>query len=253
MDRHFPKAALQRFNRNILGALLLCCAIPVYSDADSAPLHALQPVTAEYTVNIKGMNARLERNLKPVSKNRWVVESKSSILFFRIIERSEFEIDGAHLRPLTYLINRTGGGDRNQDVTFDWQRGIASNRHKEEPWEFNLPADKTLLDQLSLQIQLRHDLLQGRLLNGNHYDILDRGRVKTYTIEQLGEETLTLPSGKEVNSVKLKQFREGKDRFTLVWLLPDHHYLIGKLQHHDDGEVTDLVLRRAVIGGNTVE
>ncbi len=242
-----PAHSLVRF----FSVLLLAGA--AWADSAREPATGLLPLEAEYRVIVNGMQARAKRNLIPGDGNRWRVESDSSLLFFKIVERSEFKLEANGVVPLTYFHDRTGGGDRNQNVTFDWHNGIARNQRRVGSWEYPLAASEPLWDKLSLQVQLRDDLLTGRFKSGNGYDVLDRGEKKTYLIEKLGEETIALPSGTRVATVKLRQFREGKDRYTMVWLAPEHNYLIVRLEHHDDGETNSMRLVRARVGEHTLQ
>ncbi len=247
MAKFFPRRA-RAFLNCLTPVALLFAAAGVWA---AGPAEKLLPSTASYTVNVNGMNASATRIIRPLSNDRWQADSNSSLLFFRIIERSEFKIHDKGVTPLHYFHDRTAGGDRNQNVSFDWANKVARNHRKVGSWEH--PLEQPVWDKLSLQMQLRSDLLSGRFEDGSAYPILDRARLKTYFVEREGEESITLPSGTVLKTVKLRQFREGKERYTLVWLAPELNYLVVRIEHHDDDETNTLQLKSAQLDGRSVK
>ena len=97
---------------------------------------------------------------------------------------------------------------------------------------------------MSLQLQLRLDLLAGKLENPQSYRIIDRGRIKHYRVEKHGEETLQLGK-RQIHAVKLRQHSPGKAKETFIWVSPDLDYLIVKIVHEDDDERYEMRLESA--------
>ena len=58
----------------------------------------------------------------------------------------------------------------------------------------------------------------------------------------MGEEILPLGQ-RQMQTVKLRQTREGKDRETFIWVAPDLDYLIIKMEQDDDDERIEMQLK----------
>jgi len=54
--------------------------------------------------------------------------------------------------------------------------------------------------------------------------VIDRHDVKTYEVEVLGEEHISVPAG-EYDTVKVRRQRSGSSRATVMWCVPELNYL----------------------------
>ena len=106
------------------------------------------------------------------------------------------------------------------------------------------------LDKLSYQLQLRKDLINKQTLEA--YQIADGGHLKTYTFEVIGDEVIETPLGK-MDTIHIKRIREGKKRFTHIWLAKKWDYLIVKLEHKEkSGQSFAIQLAEAVVDSEPV-
>ena len=84
------------------------------------------------------------------------------------------------------------------------------------------------------------------------YQVADGGRLKTYTFEVLGEETLDTPTGK-LSTIKIKRLRNHGKRVTYLWLAIDWNYMLVRLQQKEsDGKQYEINLTAATLNGQSV-
>ena len=203
------------------------------------------PYQATYKANIKGLSATLTRTLSNKSDGLWQLENNASLFLAKIEESSLFKIHTTNIEPLSYHYKNPLSSKRNSNLQFDWaQRNVRDGNNAP------IKLKKNSFDKLGFQIQLRMDLIQqGDLFNNKTYHLVDKDRLKTYRVERLGEEMIKTDAG-EFNTVKLKQFRPGKNKHTIIWLAKDWQYLIVRLERFEDGKSENsLQIQEATFNG----
>lgn len=245
-------------NTALRSLLLLVFAIPATATSKTPAEAAstsearvlLQASTAEYRVEAKGLTTKARRELRPLKDGQWRLDIETRLLFFRFSETSQFRVTDELVVPLEYS-REQGSRKRNQKLVFDWQAGYANNRIKGYEWQSSL--SQGLLDRFSQQAQLRVDMITGRLNETREYRVLDKERIKTYAVKQVGKEQLTLDDGTTVETVVLEQSRVDGDRVTRIWLAPKWNYLLIKLHQNDEGEESLLTLLEARVNGESLQ
>jgi hypothetical protein len=136
------------------------------------------------------------------------------------------------VQPQLYRYRRTGGKkEKDLQLKFDWSHMLVNIDDKKHPWQLKVEANT--LDKLVYQISLMRDLQSQQ--KQFVYLIADVGKLKTYHINILAEETITTPLGK-IKTIRLTRERnKPKDRQTTLWCAPELHYLPVKLEHIEDG------------------
>jgi hypothetical protein len=121
-------------------------------------------------------------------------------------------------------------------LVFDWSAQTVSDKdHPSTPLALPFGAQ----DKLSAQLQIRLDLMASKGdIQQRSYPVVDSTKLKTYHIEKLGEEVISTPAG-DFQTVKIKQYRKGKDKYNIIWLAQDMEYLIVRLDVIDRGELRD--------------
>ena len=232
MAKHFR---LQAF---LLTALLLSTAPAQALLNEPAPL--LKPYSATYHLVKGGMAAEVERHLERSGDSHWQLHDSARVLFFSLQETAIVSFDGQNIKPIKYRYRQSPGKSKDQTIRYNW-------KEKEATFDLDDGQRRTELkpetfDKLSYQLQLRLDLLAGRLHQPRTYNLVDRGRHKQYRVEKVGEEILTIDQ-RQMQTVKLRQTREGKDRETFIWVAPDLDYLIIKMERDDDDERIEMQLK----------
>lgn len=211
--------------------------------------------SANYQIELNGIQAgELKRSLTSEANGlrrfQSVSRAKGVFSFFKpdiIKETSVWKLDQGRVTPQQYRYQRSGGKkEKMLSMQFDWAQKQVKIDDKKHPWTLDLETGA--LDKLVYQISLMRDLARG--IKQVDYRIADGGRLKTYKIRVLGEETISTPMG-EINTVKLTRERDhDSDRETTLWCAPALDYLPVKLEHVED-DATFTALLRHVKGINS--
>lgn len=224
---------------------LLTCLLLVSTTAVSTPVFT-QRFSAEYALTSGGALIGKSRwSLNAEGESELVYESESRAAGIarligddHIIERSEWRVSHGHLRPYAYLYRRTGRKDKEANVSFDWDRGLANGTVKGKTWTMPVPDDT--LDKLGYLLAMMHDLATGKRLL--EYRIADDGKLSTYRLEAVAEEVIRTPLGM-LNTVKIRRIRIESERETTFWCAPSLRFLPIKVAHKEtDGSVILLEL-----------
>lgn len=172
-------------------------------------------------------------------------ESRSTglvAMFYKdhIIENSRWKYIDNKFIPIDYsYIRYRGEKDREINIRFDWQNQLLRNQVNEKKYEF--PLTEGMLDQLSYQYALMHDLYNGHV--PEKYSVADGRKIKTYFFEKVGKENVITPLG-DLETVKLLRTRENDDGKLVLWCAPKYGYLPVKIEKtDDDGRLINAVIQ----------
>jgi hypothetical protein len=241
--------------KGLIALLLISAGMPARAGiAVSTPANPPVPVAGtalltDFTVVYvmrKGDSvlARVEQRLQPQADGTYVYSSVSEtaglakwIVKDVVTETSRFRAIGSKLQPLEYRFDRSGGlRDRRTHLKFDWTKGTVISEVDTNSWTLPIPtlAQDKLLYQLALPWGLE---------NGDRdfdFNIPDGNRIKDYSFEIIGEETLSTALG-DLHTVKLERLR--KKRSTIVWCAPQWRHLPVQIQHREpDGQQLQMVI-----------
>ena len=65
------------------------------------------------------------------------------------------------------------------------------------------------------------------------YDVVDKGRIRNFTFENLGVEDIQIDD-QDLSAFKLRRITEDNERETLVWMAADLDFQIVKIYHRED-------------------
>ncbi|QQD17615.1 DUF3108 domain-containing protein [Spongiibacter nanhainus] len=224
---------------------------PSASDNDTpdvppkTPTPALLPYTAEYRISYDGMSTTADRTLRK-DGDTWHLAQDASIFFLKVSEEARVKASSSGLRTQQYSYRNSVSSKRNQHIIFDWEAGVVADRQARKPWQ--KPLSGNLSDQLGSQLQLRATLLSGRFKDGYEQTIVNKGKIKTYQYNLLGEETVESALG-TVDTIKLRRHREGSSAEAIIWLAKGWNYLIVKLEQLEDDDAFSLELLNAKLDG----
>jgi len=221
---------------------LLVCALAAWMVAAHAAAEGeLQPFKASFTVNWHGMSAgTAQLQLQRLPDGRWSYQSLTSAHgLFRIAmpaelrSRSVFGIVDGHIVPEQFTADDgTSRDSKDQDLRFDWNAnrvtGMAERRR------VDLPLQPGILDTMSIQVAMMHELLSGR--SPRHFVLVDKNKIKDYDFTAQGEETLQTALG-EYRTVIYRSSRPGSADGTWYWCAPDLGYLPVKVERREGKSV----------------
>jgi Protein of unknown function (DUF3108) len=215
--------------------------VPLLAGALEAPTSELRPFTASFSITWHGMSAGTARlQLQRLEDGRWAYQSLSTARgLFRLAmpaelrSRSEFAIREGRILPDRFTADDGASStSKDQDLRFDWntQRvtGVAEKRR------VDLPLQPGVLDTMSVQIALMHELLVGN--TPRYFVIVDKGRIKDYNYTAVGEETLVTPIG-EYRTLVYRSTRPGSETGTYFWCAPALGYLPLKVERREGSKV----------------
>lgn len=216
---------------------LLTALISTLCSAEPVLFHA------EYIARYQGLpiKAKGVRELTRLGDNHYRLISSASSIFIKVVESTEFDINGSHLQPAKYHYERKGMG-KNKQVSsfFDWQENLLTHKGTTSA------LSAGTLDKLSYQYKLRLDVAQA-IADGEQnpkleYTIADEEKRKIYNFRIAGRETLDTPLG-EMQTIRIDRIRQGTDRQTSLWLALDHDLILVKLKQQEQKRGFELNLQ----------
>jgi Protein of unknown function (DUF3108) len=201
----------------------------------------LKPFTASYSITWHGLSAGTSQlRLEHLADDRWSYTSQNTARgLFRLAmpahltSRSVFRIEGEQIIPETFTADDGGSGEsRDQDIEFDWTAGRVHGVAERK--QVDLPTRQGLLDTLSVQVALMHDLLEGR--TPTRFVLVDKDRIKDYEYSRRGQERVRTDTG-EYDTVIFSSNRPGSRNGTWFWCAPELGYLPLKVERHEGDDV----------------
>jgi hypothetical protein len=218
-------------------ALLLACNALLAAAGEVE----LKPFTAGYSSNWHGISAgTAQLQLQRLPDGRWSYRMQ---MFARGLarlampaetdSRSVFRIQDDRVVPETFTVeDGTSDDDDDQNIVFDWASGRA--RGTAEGKRIDLPLQPGLLDTLSVQVALMHELIAGR--TPERFVLLDTNLVKDYAYTAQGKERLQTEAG-TYDTVIFRSSRPGSRKSTWFWCAPELGYLPLKVERREDKDV----------------
>lgn len=209
-----------------------------------------QPYQVSYSANYNGMAVKALRQLSKTSAG-YRIETKMKGLLGSMNEREDFHIDSqGRIQPDHYVMKKSFFGITSTEALVV-DRGADRAVYTRGKKYRELAIEPDHLGPISYQLQLRSDLKNEKPTLS--YQVMARGRVKTYQFELLKEESIDTGVGK-IHTLKLRRVRnDKKKRETLFWVAPDLDYLIVKItQREQDGKHYELLLESASIAGQPI-
>jgi Protein of unknown function (DUF3108) len=211
--------------------LLLALCAPWTAGAATA---TLAPFKATYGVRYSGMNAGTgQLELLQVPGGLWALESRveghglARIFVGNELSRSEFRIENDKVVPMTFTSD-----ENTQKLVFDWQSGRVTGAVERKP--VNLPLQPGLLDPLSVQVALMHELNSGRM--PERFTLVDEDRIKDYLYAVEGSEVIDSVAGSHRTDIYSSR-RPGSKKATYFWCAPDLGNIPLKVERRDGRDV----------------
>jgi hypothetical protein len=230
-------AITPRHRRWIL-ALIFFCLVATGRADETRPIPPFEARYRIYQADIPVGEVILQLEYEDAERYRMRSSLSVSGLARLIDARSEKEevegkIVGGVPRPLRYRAERTGNKTRKVSLDFAWDRGEVTSVVNEETSTIKLGT--RTVDPLSLYLLTMLDLHSDRPADA--YNVVARGRLKTYQIRPLGETTIPTPMGK-LATLSFARQRPESSKGATFWHAPELNFLPVQVSNTKDGEET---------------
>ncbi len=204
-----------------------------------ASAKTIQPSSAEYSFKVEDKyNGTATRTLKK-SGDTWNYDVKARVAGIASASQSStFVINGNNVTPskasTTYKLLGVG---RTHNLSFNSAGKKVSSTYKGKTTTSNMTQQA--FDDLSLEVQIRQDLLNGKF-SGNYY-MAKKDSVEKTPFKKSGTTKITVPAG-TFDTVRVDRIHDDNSRSTSFWLAPSLEYLPVKVSQVNDGKKMDLEL-----------
>ncbi len=217
-----------------IGALSM--AAPTLASAKT-----IQPSSADYSFTVEDKyNGSATRTLSK-SGNVWKYDVKARVAgVASASQNSAFTISGNNVSPTqastTYKLLGIG---RTHNLNFNADKKQVASTYKGKT--INLNMAQQAFDDLSLEVQIRQDLLNGKF-SGNYY-MAKKDKIEKTPFKKSGNTKITVPAG-TFDTVRVDRVHDDNSRSTSFWLAPSLDYLPVKVSQINDGKKMDLELTK---------
>jgi hypothetical protein len=228
-----PKATWPRL------AVVLMLGVAVLARAHGAVADELKSFQASYNWIWHGMTVAVSTLKLEQKDDTWVYHSNSEprgigrMFAERPTQESVLKVTNSGVQPLSYKADDgTSSTKRDVNVQFDWDHNRVTGVY--EDTKVDMPLQPGVQDDLSVQIALMVELLNGR--TPDKFLMLDKNTFREYRFIREGEETLSTPLG-SVATIIFRSQKTGSPRVTRFWCAPSRGYIPMRVEQKRGDEV----------------
>ena len=231
--------------------ILLLAHTNTNAEGNAVAEMAQTPFEVSYQAKLMGIKLTAVSGLQQLETGEFEYHYNTSSMLGKATEMSRFSLaDAGHLMPLAYRYKLSAMGVKKRiNLVFDWQNGRVTDRAAKPQWSMELSPD--VFDPLSMQLQLRSDVMQGETqLN---YEVVRNGRIKDYHFVVEAEEIVETLVG-PLRTLRIRRDRgDDNPKFTMIWLAIDWSYVMAKIRDGKvDGGYQDVVLAGGTLDGEPI-
>ena len=201
----------------------------------------IQPSSANYTFTIEDKYKGTATRTLSKSSNTWKYNVDARVAgVASATQNSTFTIKGNSVIPTqastTYKLLGIG---RTHKLDFNpSSKKVVSNYRGKST---TMTMAQQAFDDLSLEVQIRQDLLNGKF-SGNYY-MAKHDKIEKTPFKKSGTTKITVPAG-TFDTVRVDRIHDDNSRSTSFWLAPSLDYLPVKVSQINDGKKMDLELAK---------
>lgn len=217
---------------------LLAVFILTVVASHAAAATTLTPHTAQYKVKISVVSGQLNTELrksehgfiahhiiKPTGLSRLISRGKMDVT-------SEFTTESDGVKPVRFQSVDTIRDDPDVDLNFDWTTNEVTGTVGDDDVLQELKG--IAHDNVSIQYELMHDLLNGG--QSDQYTLFDIDKMRTATVTNAGEKEVKTKAGR-FTAVGIRHQKEGSSRTTTLWCVEKLGYLPVIIEQHRKGKL----------------
>ena len=236
----------KRSNSKILSALTTGVSIAAIGALSmTAPTLAsaksVEPSSANYSFTIEDKYKGTATRTLNKSGNTWKYNVNARVAgVATAAQNSTFTINGNNVVPTqastTYKLLGVG---RTHKLDFNPSSKKVVSNYRGKSTTLNMVQQA--FDDLSLEVQIRQDLLNGKF-SGNYY-MAKKDKIEKTPFKKSGNTKITVPAG-TFDTVRVDRVHDDNSRSTSFWLAPSLDYLPVKVSQINDGKKMDLELTK---------
>ena len=236
----------KRSNSKILSALTTGVSIAAIGALSmTAPTLAsaksVEPSSANYSFTIEDKYKGTATRTLNKSGNTWKYNVNARVAgVATAAQNSTFTINGNNVVPTqastTYKLLGVG---RTHKLDFNPSSKKVVSNYRGKSTTLNMAQQA--FDDLSLEVQIRQDLLNGKF-SGNYY-MAKKDKIEKTPFKKSGNTKITVPAG-TFDTVRVDRVHDDNSRSTSFWLAPSLDYLPVKVSQINDGKKMDLELTK---------
>jgi hypothetical protein len=221
------------------GLLLMLAALATVAWSQLALADELKPFQATYDWMWHGMTVAVSTLKLERRDDTWVYRSKSEprgigrMFSERPIQESVLKVTDSVTLPLSYKADDgTSSTKRDINLQYDWEHNRVTGVY--EDTKVDMPLQPGVQDDLSVQIALMVELLNGR--TPDKFLMIDKNSLREYHFIREGEETLSTRLG-SVPTIVFGSQKIGSPRVTRFWCAPSQGYIPMRVEQKRGDEV----------------
>lgn len=197
----------------------------------------LTPHTAEYKVKIKILSGQLNTELRATDSGYVATHVIKPTGLARLHGgkmrvTSEFNNSAHGVIPVAFHERDTIRNDPETRIEFDWTTNQATGTVGGKAVQLQL--DGISHDNVSIQYELMHDLINGEL--DKTYVLFDVDKMRIANVRNIGKKSFKTRAG-TFEAVGIQHQKEGSSRVTTLWCAPDLDYLPVVIEQHRKGKL----------------
>ncbi|HCN16462.1 MULTISPECIES: DUF3108 domain-containing protein [Psychrobacter] len=201
----------------------------------------VQPSSANYSFTVEDKYKGTATRTLSKSGNTWKYDVNARVAgVASAAQSSTFTIIGNNVTPTqastTYKLLGMG---RTHKLNFNPRNKKVTSNYKGKTTTMDMAQQA--FDDLSLEVQIRQDLLNGKF-SGNYY-MAKKDKIEKTPFKKSGNTKVTVPAG-TFDTVRVDRIHDDNSRSTSFWLAPSLNYLPVKVSQINDGKKMDLELTK---------
>lgn len=201
----------------------------------------VQPSSANYSFTVEDKYKGTATRTLSKSGNTWKYDVNARVAgVASAAQSSTFTIIGNNVTPTqastTYKLLGMG---RTHKLNFNPRSQKVTSNYKGKTTTMDMAQQA--FDDLSLEVQIRQDLLNGKF-SGNYY-MAKKDKIEKTPFKKSGNTKVTVPAG-TFDTVRVDRIHDDNSRSTSFWLAPSLNYLPVKVSQINDGKKMDLELTK---------
>lgn len=206
----------------------------------SANAADLSGFTATYAVKADGKSGTATRTLTKNGNDYSYTVKGSAAGIASLNQSAKFSLSNGKILPSTATMSvKVLGVGNTHSIKFNNSAKTVASTYKDKTTNIAMP--KQAYDDLSLEAQIRQELINGKF--SGTYHLVKKKAIETTKFKKSGTSSLTVPAG-TYEVVRIDRVHDDSDRATSFWLAPSLNYLPVKVSQVNGGKTISMELTK---------